>query len=262
MHLLVVDWDYFFPTPAAGGPQGPHDDLFKWAVAEDEFHTETIWEARHRDFTAAGVELPQVTGWRGFWRRFRFSAGTVLVYADSNAWAGLLWPSDLGRAEEHWDSVHLYDAHHDAGYRQNHRSFEQWRTSGDGIRCESWMLAHHWAGASLHVRFPPWRQSLDRPREEPLVPVDMTIDDGQPPTAAFDLVFVCRSGAWVPPWCDGAFTEFLHSAPLPKTVFGRNRWVHPRPDPARMAKVKRGLYAKVEEMNRAGVGEAPGGGRE
>ncbi|MFE6664221.1 hypothetical protein ACFVFH_11770 [Streptomyces sp. NPDC057697] len=65
---------------------------------------------------------------------------------------------------------------------------------------------------------------------------------------AFDLVFVCRSGAWVPPWADASFTDFLHSAPMPRTVFHRNRWVHPRPDPGRMADAKAALYSKVEEI--------------
>ncbi|MEU9457568.1 hypothetical protein ACUN29_18885 [Streptomyces sp. WC2508] len=248
MNLLVVDWDFFFPTPASGGPRGPHDELFNWLVADDEFHTETVWEARLRDFRSAGIDLPQVEGWQGFWDRFAFAPGASLAYADSNAWAAHLWPSDLGAEASAWDSVHLYDAHHDAGYRTNHDSFDAWKESGDGIRCENWMLAHAWAGSDLHVRFPPWRESLARPPETPLVPVTMTIDDGTPPAVAFDLVFVCRSGAWVPPWADGAFSEFLRSAPMPRTAVHRNRWVHPRPDPARMAEMKAALYGKVEEI--------------
>lgn len=249
MHLLVVDWDFFFPTPASGGPRGPHDELYAWHVTEDEFHTETVWEARLRDFRAAGVELPQVEGWEDFWDRFTLTEKAMVVYADSNAWAAHLWPSNLGSPDTSWESVHLYDAHHDAGYKTNHESFEVWRASGDGISCENWMLAHSWAGADLHVHFPPWRESLDRPTENPLVPVTMTIDDGTPPAVEFDLVFVCRSGAWVPPWADESFTKFLRGAPSPPRVYNQNRWVHPRPDPARMANLKAALYAKVEELD-------------
>ncbi|MCH1927432.1 hypothetical protein L6232_21770, partial [Shewanella sp. C31] len=29
-------------------------------------------------------------------------------------------------------------------------------------------------------------------------------------------VFLCRSGAWVPPWADAAFFALLEEAPLPK----------------------------------------------
>ncbi|MGP2440941.1 hypothetical protein [Streptomyces sp. JW3] len=247
-NLLVIDWDFFFPTPAAGGPRSVHDHLLTWPVVEDEFHTEPIWEARYRDFHKAGIELPRVQGWSGFWNRFVFSAGAHMLYGDSNVWAGLLWPSDIGSLDGSWDSVHLFDAHHDAGYRNNHASFEAWKTSGDGIRCETWMLAHHWAGAELYVHFPAWRQSLDRPREEPLVPVTMTIDDGAVQKTIFDLVYVCRSGAWVPPWCDDSFTSFLRTCPLPAGMHANNRWMHPRPDPGRMAELKAGLYGKVGEV--------------
>ncbi|MER6196778.1 hypothetical protein ABT234_05275 [Streptomyces sp. NPDC001586] len=244
MHMLAVDWDFFFPTPDAGGPAGDHPELYGWPVAEDEHHTEVVWEARAKTFLAAGVELPQVQGWRGFWDRFTFTERAVLIYADSNAWAGQLWPSTVGGSGA-WESVHLYDAHHDAGYKTNHASFEHWRTSGDGIRCENWMLAHAWAGASLHVHFPPWRESLAYPREVPLVDVDMTIDDGAAPGVAFDAVYLCRSGAWVPPWADGEFSEFLRSAPVPTGLHPGNQWVHPRPDPLRMGELKEALYARA-----------------
>lgn len=40
------------------------------------------------------------------------------------------------------------------------------------------------------------------------------VDDGDPIAEEFDTVFVCRSGAWVPPWCDGQFEEFLDAAPF------------------------------------------------
>ncbi|QKW07572.1 hypothetical protein HUT18_15485 [Streptomyces sp. NA04227] len=248
MHLLVVDWDYFFPTPDAGGPPGDHPELYGWPVAgEDEFHTEVIWEKRATGFTEAAAELPGVQGTEGFWDRFTFTDRSVLVFADSNAWAGQLWPSILG-GDGAWQSVHLYDAHHDAGYRVNHESFEAWKQSGDGIRCENWMLAHHWGGAELHVRFPPWRQSLEHPTEHPLVPVTMRIDDGTNPGPAFDLVFVCRSGAWVPPWCDADFSAFLEAAPIPRAVHPQNKWVHPRPDPLRMADLKRDLYRRARAV--------------
>ncbi|MFJ4701921.1 hypothetical protein ACIP5N_27550 [Streptomyces sp. NPDC088768] len=245
MHLLAVDWDYFFPTPDAGGPDYGHPELFGWPVAEDMHHTEVVWEERAARFRAAGVELPNVSGWHGFWDRFAFAEGAVLIYADSNAWAGQLWPSNIG-GEGAWESVHLYDAHHDAGYKLNHDSFEDWQTSGDGIRCENWMLAHAWAGAALHVHFPPWRRSLGHPHEEPLVPVDMAIDDGTAPPVVFDAVYLCRSGAWVPPWADDAFTKFLRAAPVPKHMHPQNVWQHPRPDPGRTVVLRQTLEAGVE----------------
>lgn len=250
MHLLCVDWDFFFPSPAAGGPRSQYDHLYAWPVAEDSHHTEVVWEDRLRALDAAGLPLPRCTGYEGFWERFTFSPRAILIYADSNAWAAHLWPSDLASTDKSWESVHLYDAHHDAGYRNNHASFEEWLASGDGIRCENWMLAHAWAGTALHCHFPPWRESLDWPPEEPLVEVAMSIDDGAPPDVEFDLVYLCRSGAWVPPWCDDQFEEFLRSAPLPRGIYPENQWVQPRPDVRRVMALKERLYDKATEISR------------
>jgi hypothetical protein len=40
------------------------------------------------------------------------------------------------------------------------------------------------------------------------------VDDGASHLGQFDKVFVCRSGAWVPPWFDDAFADFLQIAPV------------------------------------------------
>ncbi|MFF9523771.1 hypothetical protein ACF1DV_17610 [Streptomyces achromogenes] len=240
MHLLVVDWDYFFPTPTAGAPLGPHPELYAWPVAEDATHVEAIWLRRLRAFQVVGVPLPYCRGFFRFWDRFGFSSEAVLFYADSNAWAGQLFPSNLGGAGP-WESVHLYDAHHDCGYKQNHRSFEDWKARGP-ISAENWLLAHYWAGSRLSVRFPPWRESMRRPAEEPLIPVSMTIDNGEAPNVVFDAVFVSRSGAWVPSWCDEQFGVFLEACPVSRRAeVPQNRWNQPRPDVLRMAELERAL---------------------
>ncbi|MFD5000777.1 hypothetical protein [Streptomyces buecherae] len=233
MDLLVVDWDFFFPTPAAGGPLGDHPELFAWPVTEDPVHVEAIWLKRLRAFVAAGVKLPWCVGYEGFWGRFNISVGAKVFYADSNAWASQIFPSNLGGSGP-WRSVHLYDAHHDCGYKRNDRSFAAWKRgvlSGEKkISAENWMLAHYWNGSRVFVHFPPWRESLARPVEEPLIPLSMRIDKGPVPQVAFDAVFLSRSGAWVPSWCDDQFAEFLHSCPAcPVEVVG-NAWKQPRDD--------------------------------
>ncbi|MFF5471912.1 hypothetical protein [Streptomyces achromogenes] len=188
-----------FPV-TAGAPLGPDPELYAWPVAEDPTHVEAIWLRRLRAFQVVGVPLPYCRGFLRFWGRFGFSAEAALFYADSNAWAGQIFPSNLGGAGP-WESVHLYDAPHDCGYKQNHRSFEDWKARGP-VSAENRLLAHYWAGSRLHVHFPPWRESMRRPAEEPLIPVSMTIDTGRAPNVVFDAVFVCRSGAWVPSWSD------------------------------------------------------------
>ncbi|MEV5883058.1 hypothetical protein AB0L74_10125 [Streptomyces sp. NPDC052020] len=200
-------------------------------------HVEAIWLRRVRAFMKAGVPLPHCKGYFGFWDRFKISPDATLFYADSNAWAGQLFPSNLGDSGP-WESVHLYDAHHDCGYPPNHHSFDEWRAKGP-VTAENWLLAHYWYGSQVFVRFPPWRESMARPTERPLVPVSMTIDDGQAPTVTFDAVYVCRSGAWVPPWCDGQFAVFLGACPAGRRVeIPQNEWNQPRPDVVRMLRLE------------------------
>ncbi|MFF0481070.1 hypothetical protein [Streptomyces sp. NPDC004435] len=241
MNFLVVDWDFFFPTPTAGGPVGDHASLYAWPVAEDATHVEAIWLRRIRAFRATGVPLPRVSGFEGFWDRFRIAPDATVFYADSNAWASQIFPTNLG-AEGPWEAVHLYDAHHDCGYAPNHRSFEDWQRRGP-ISAENWLLGHYWNGSQVFVHFPPWRESMKRPTERPLIPVSMVIDDGQALDVTFNAVYVCRSGAWVPPWCDGDFSAFLAACPAKPVEVPQNQWNHPRPDVRRMAELEERLKA-------------------
>lgn len=55
---------------------------------------------------------------------------------------------------------------------------------------------------------------------EPKVPVALEVDPGGRVEGVFHRVFVCRSGAWVPPWADPGFFAFLEEAPLPKVALG------------------------------------------
>lgn len=75
------------------------------------------------------------------------------------------------------------------------------------------MLNHAAQGSKLRVRYPAWRAGADGNLVEceppPAVEVDRALDPGGPVEGWFDAVYVCRSGAWVPPWCDDAFEDFV-----------------------------------------------------
>jgi hypothetical protein len=89
---------------------------------------------------------------------------------------------------------------------------------------------------------------MRRPTEEPLIPVSMTIDNGQAPNVVFDAVFVCRSGAWVPSWCDEQFGVFLEACPVSRRAeIPRNIWNQPRPDVLRMAELERAVTDSLPE---------------
>ncbi|GGV43813.1 hypothetical protein GCM10010245_68720 [Streptomyces spectabilis] len=134
-------------------------------------------------FHEAGVELPRCHGYEDFWDRFTLAPAATVWYADSNAWAAHVFPSDIG-GQGCWTSVHLA-----------------------------------------------------RPTEEPVIPVSMSIDSGEAPTVTFEAVFVCRSRAWVPSWCDHQFTEFLEACPARLVEHPENVWRHPRDDVERMERL-------------------------
>ncbi|MCX9190083.1 hypothetical protein C3Y87_01375 [Carbonactinospora thermoautotrophica] len=203
MNLLVVDWDYFFPFEQdEAGPA-----LYDWGHFETPYHLEEVWRDRALDFLLCDRPLPGTTGReRRFWSRFRLTPGAVLYYADSNA---LAWDP---RVRAGVRAVWLYDAHHDCGYGSADSG------AAGQVRCDDWMCAYHRPGAELRVRYPRWRAHAMWSEPEPRVPVDRRVDDEAPVRVVFDRVFVCRSGAWTPPWLDEAFFAFLRAAPAARRV--------------------------------------------
>lgn len=198
MRLLVVDFDYFFPVPQ--DPQDPLAFLYAWAHFETPYYLGEVWEERALAFLLRGLPLPQARGWEGFWERFAFAPEARLYYADSNA---LAFHSDVHQGVR---EVMLFDAHHDAGYRP----------LGVEPACDDWMVYYARQGARLRVFYPSWRDPSLEP--VPAVPVERVKDPGGPVEGVFHRVFLCRSGAWVPPWADEAFFAFLEAASLPKVA--------------------------------------------
>ncbi len=192
----MVDFDYFFPVPQ--DPRDPLAPLFAWAHFETPYYLLEAWEERALAFFLRGLPLPEARGWEGFWERFAFAPGAVLYYADSNALAF------HERVRQGVEEVVLFDAHHDAGYRP----------LGELPACDDWMVFYHRLGARLRVFYPPWRDPALEPG--PMVPLRREVDPGGRVEGVFHRVFLCRSGAWVPPWTDPGFFAFLQAAPLPQ----------------------------------------------
>ncbi len=194
MRLLVVDFDYFFPVPQ--DPGDPLAPLFAWAHFGTPYYLLEAWEERALAFLLRGLPLPEARGWQGFWGRFAFAPGAVLYYAESNA---LAFHPEVRRGVE---EVVLFDAHHDAGYRPLGRpppATTGWSsTTARGPASGS---------TTLPGGTPPWSPSPRCPW-----PGRWTPGEG---AGEFHRVFLCRSGAWVPPWADpGFFAPSGGGAPL------------------------------------------------
>jgi hypothetical protein len=206
-NLLCIDWDYFFPNPMDGGsPKGRETLLYDWGHLESQFMIEMMWPTRATGFVGNGLDLPgMLPGWRTFLDRFRFSDDVCSYVSESNSDAGNLTAD--GRP---FDSVWLFDAHHDSGYTG--ATVEEWLKTGM-LSCEDWMVWHHVAGSDLHVRYPKWKVGWAH-EPEPMVSVDRQVDDEEPMhDVVFDAVHLCRSGAWVPSWCDDEFFQFVEMLP-------------------------------------------------
>jgi hypothetical protein len=214
--LLVLDFDYFFPTPTMA-VDSSDVYLYDWDARESPFHIGLAWHFRAAAFIAQGLSLPRCNeGYTQFWDRFDLTtAAEPIIAADSNAYAGRTWPSTFGQAADAWSQVWLFDAHHDCYGAELDQA--AWQRTGT-FSCDTWMRCHHAEGSTLHVRYPRWRATPDGTlvdcEKPPAVPVDRQVDDEQPVPGPFDAVMVCRSGAWVPSWCDDQFEAFLAAAPI------------------------------------------------
>lgn len=209
-NLLAIDWDFFFRNPLeAGDPSDKEYYLFDWGHRESPFFIEMIWPTRSIGFLKHDLPLPTVNDqWRDFLYRFTFAEDVQSFVSESNMEAGLL----TDPSGNPFESVWLFDAHHDSGYSIT--TLEEFRAR-QTFSCEDWMLSHALDGAELHVRFPQWKKNWTD--EKPSV-TDYEFDLGQDYGAdftdiVFDTVHLCRSGAWVPPWEDAKFFEFASMLP-------------------------------------------------
>jgi len=205
-NLLAIDWDYFFPSPMEGSPTTGHDMFFDWGHYENAFMIERVWPHRAVAFVGNDLPLPMVNDeWKSFLSRFQFTDDVVSYYSESNMLAGGLTSPD----GQPFESVWLFDAHHDSGYHPT--TLAEWQATGR-YSCEDWMLMHAQDGSELHVRHPRWMSDWSQPSVKD-VKVDIDRDDFGSLDVVFDTIHLCRSGAWVPPWCDEQFFEFTEALP-------------------------------------------------
>ena len=213
-NLLVVDWDYMFYDPfTAGDTDDEHFRLFEWGHKEIDWFINSVWPSRAEPFLRNGIRLPQVDVPVDWWNRFNIAPEAICEVSDSNMYSGL-WGGDTI-----FDHVWLYDAHHDLYRIKTEKELADWHEQGC-VACSDWMFAHHIHGAKLHWRWPQWQKQGEIMRQEipKWVNCDARKDDMGFLDVRFHAVSICRSGAWVPPWCDDKFAEFYNSCPAAEIV--------------------------------------------
>ncbi len=226
-NLLSVDWDFFF---LEGDPDTADNFvLCDWGRRETPLFITGLWEHRAAAFYDYQLPLPGLSGEQeNFWSRFQFHPHAKLYTSESHC---DIVQKEFDMTREVWN----FDAHHDLGYSTE--SILSLLTQGR-VDCSNWGIhyAFHPVSAWYHVVYPRWKTWADEVEPvsvlrrmwkeatvesvERRVTLLMDSESVATNTPVFDAVFVCRSGAWVPPWnnMDDAYLRFLDDCPVQNRV--------------------------------------------
>lgn len=227
--ILSVDFDFWVRTD--------NQDLLDWSHKEAMFWIDTIWQIRASDAWRRGMDPREQTlitpdepdpKMLGPWlvERGITVAANKIAIAESHA-AIYPWLNRLRDIE----LVHI-DAHHDMGYddygymRRTNRGF---KIVLPDVGCDNWIyrLIHEQRYSrikSIKLIYPKWRKKnggdMTKMVENRIedwrkngVEIDVCygLEENMPRDVRFNKAFVCRSGAWVPPWLDEDFNTMVAS---------------------------------------------------
>jgi len=210
---LNIDWDFFFEQEE----KHPNHD---WGHAESGiFLSDMIWAIRFAGAYASGEDLQKTytadRRWRTLWtylkrRGFNLDNAKV-VFADSNL--GAWYVFDMLNVSH----IYNFDNHHDVFY------------TGGGptprsIDCGNWLgqtlKAQRKVGATIVY---PDRERLEWEFEFEDRLSRKWVESGRLKATTYDelekggrdvnAIFICRSGAWTPPWDDKKFMQLVRKTP-------------------------------------------------
>jgi hypothetical protein len=176
--LLTVDWDYFIDE----------DPMWDLGHKESVTHLDLIWRARGNligKMHTTGVE-------KSFWKKLPVTTDCPVFVSDSHCFA-----YEFAKQVDH---VLLVDRHHDC-----------WPAEKNRIECDTWLgewLRRRAKRKVTWLRPKNAKMIYEVPKvfDTRFIVTDdiMTI---QPYVA--EIVHICRSGCWCPPWLDIDFVNFL-----------------------------------------------------
>jgi len=206
MNILSIDWDFFFPNT----------ECFDWGFNEimNTHLMDIIWCARAFDFPlpiypihdnnpAIEILNPDPNIFNNFWRNIDITIPSTLIITESHQDLGSL----LLNLKYYYLNIWNLDAHHDIHYVESPEP-----QAGD-IKCDNWVyhLLKKEYVKKYTLIYPDWRK--DTP-ESSIENVKHYIDTIQYWSKAkmpgdFDIVFICRSPHWTPPWSDNCWLHFI-----------------------------------------------------
>lgn len=203
--ILSVDWDFFFPIP-----YDDDDYLYDWGHQENPLYiSSTLWSIRAAMFIRAKKKLPKTNGAeQDFWKNFnQLNLSKInLYYADSHVKITDLQPI----LSSFYYVVDNYDAHHDCYVTPEQSIKDRY------VDCSSWTLKFWSSKGSIHWIYPQWMDKRRIKADQPVCVMASSkfVENPTPYRApVYDAVFVCRSGAWTPPWTDEQFLQFVADCP-------------------------------------------------
>ena len=234
MTVLSIDWDFFFYRAFETNLECKVNDrslgcLFDWG--HSEAHSEALqrilWITRFQAFLQAGVDPRQITR-HGCMSPKLFASELLkrientnysLAYSESHLHGYKTICEIFDENYEEPLSVIHFDAHHDLGYGSKERNEEGRLTEYD---CSNWLLAALEQGmvSDLTVVYPDWRGRYEIESDNlahlEYYNIQFTTwtewkEKTQQTKLDVSAIHLARSGAWVPPWFDKEFEEFMFS---------------------------------------------------
>lgn len=218
--ILSVDWDYFFTDDA------PYD----WGHRETMFFLEMIWPVRLTNVNMltgkeAFIEyVPTIP--KDFWKIVK-NKPSIFVAESHASIAQMIGKNSI---------VTNLDAHHNCGYG-NIKTLE----------CGNWAYMAGKKIKEYHLCYPTWREEGQehKPSRKPTSTIK-----GLPEPADYDVIFVCRSGCWTPPWWDLKFREWLDQSGLDVTLVDDYVKKNRSPNLEEAKVIKTNLDAQFREMQK------------
>lgn len=235
--ILDIDFDFFVRE---------HPQL-GWTHSEGrvELFQEAVWVNNALGLVLAGLDggallsSPHDPGPTEFFQRlsdkgWMFASDVRVLISNSHAVVGTDLLNHITRRK--FETLYHFDAHHDMGYSE--RAERKARIKGE-VDCANWLYAIGLTGCveNIALIYPEWRRRTDggiipvsageacddilRQRKIVLAQKGVAlswhywgdVEAQTPPREEIGLITICQSAAWVPPWMDQRFEEFVASAP-------------------------------------------------